>query len=159
VVLRTRETYICSKKMSSNRFKAILQYFRSDNKNTRETRRATDKLASITDVWQMFVAMLPKIVTPGSNITVDKQLVPFRCKCPFRQYIPRKSAKYGVMIWWACDAQTSYPLKGDVYLGRRVGDDRAVNIGSSVVTNLINEWLNSGRNIVMDNFFYICTVS
>jgi len=78
-------------------------------------------LAAIPDVWQMFVAMMPKMVTPGSDITVDEQLVPFRGKCPFHQYIPSKPAKYGVKIWWACDAQTSYPLKGDVYLGRQVG--------------------------------------
>jgi hypothetical protein len=139
--------------MRINRFKAILQYLRFDNKNTREIRRATDKLAAIRDVWQIFVAQLPKMITPGSDITVDEQLVPFRGKCPFRQYIPSKPAKYGIKIWWACDAQTSYPLMGDVYLGRQTGDARAVNLGSSVVMNLTSRWLHSGRNIVMDNFF------
>ena len=33
------------------------------------------------------------------------------------------------------------------------GDARAANLGSSVVTNLTSQWLHSGRNIVMDNFF------
>jgi len=31
-------------------------------------------LAAIRDVWQMFVAMLPKMVTPGSDITVDERI-------------------------------------------------------------------------------------
>lgn len=101
----------------------------------------------------MFVAQLPKMVTPGSDITVDEQFVPFRGKCPFRRYIPSKPAKYGIKIWWACDAQTSHPLKGDIYLGPQDGDARAANLGSSVVTNLTSRWLHSGRNIVMDNFF------
>jgi len=135
--------------MSLNRFKIILQYIRFDNKNTREIRRAEDKLAAIRDVWQMFVAQLSKMVIPGSDITVDEQLVPFRGRCPFRQYIPSKPAKYGIKIWWSCDAETSYPLKGDIYLGRQAGDVRAMNLGSSVVTNLTDRWVHLGRNIVI----------
>ena len=137
--------------MSINGFKAILQFLRFDNKNTREERRATDKLAAIRDVWQMLLSNLQKMVVPGTDITVDEQLVPFRGRCPFRQYIPNKPAKYGVKIWWACDAQTSYPLKGDIYLGRQPEGQRAVNLGSFVVTS--HPWLHAGRNIVMDNFF------
>jgi len=121
--------------------------------NTREVRHATDKLAAIRDVWRMFVSKLQKMVVPGLDITVDEQLVPFRGRCPFRQYIPGKPVKYGIKIWWACDAQTCYPLNGDIYLGRQPEGRHAVNLGSSVVTTLTNPWLHAGRNIVMDNFF------
>lgn len=139
--------------MSSNRFKAILRYFRFDDKRTREQRRSVDKLAPIRDIWEMFLAQLPKCITPGMDITVDEQLVAFRGKCPFRQYIPSKPAKYGVKIWWACDSTTSFPLSGEVYLGRQPGSAREENQGARVVMSLTNRWLKSGRNIVMDNFF------
>ena len=85
--------------MSLKRFKQILRFCRFDNKNTREERRATDKLAAIRDLWTMFVATLRKYYIPGTDVTVDEQLVPFRGRCPFRQYIPSKPAKYGIKVW------------------------------------------------------------
>ena len=44
--------------MSLKRFKLILRFCRFDNENTREERRATDKLAAIRDLWTMFVSRL-----------------------------------------------------------------------------------------------------
>lgn len=99
---------------SFNCFMDILHFLRFDKKASREQRRATDKLAPITDIWELFVAQLPKFYIPGTDITVDEQLLPFRGKCPFRQYIPTKPAKYGIKVWSACDSETSYPLKGEV---------------------------------------------
>ena len=139
--------------MSLKQFKALMKYLRFDNKATREERRANDKLATFCDVWEMFVAQLPKFYLPGTDLTVDEQLVAFRGRCPFQQYMPNKPAKYGVKIWWACDAETSYPLAGEVYLGRQLGTERDVNQGARVVKALTEKWLQSGRNIVSDNFF------
>ena len=64
--------------MSVNRFKLLLRFCRFDNKVTGEQRRATDKLAAFRDVWTMFVAQLRKFYIPGTDLTVDEQLVPFR---------------------------------------------------------------------------------
>jgi len=46
--------------MTMKRFNEILRYLRFDNKSTRHQRRATDKLAAFRDVWEMFIAELPK---------------------------------------------------------------------------------------------------
>jgi len=58
-----------------------------------------------------------------------------------------------VKIWWACDAATSFPISGEVYLGHQPGQDRETNLGAGVVKRLTRPWLESGRNIVMDNLF------
>jgi len=122
-------------------------------KRFKSLRRATDKLAAFRDIWEMFLAQLPKLFIPGTDITVDEQLVSFRGRCSFCQFMPNKPAKYGIKIWWACDASTSYPLAGEIYLGRQPGADREVNQGSRVVKSLTKNWLRSGRNVVTDNFF------
>ena len=101
----------------------------------------------------MFVVNLKKYYIPGTDLTVDEQLVPFRGKCPFRQYMASKPAKYGIKVWWNCDADTSYPLKGEIYLGRQPGQLQQVGLGSTVVKNTTGPWLGTGRNIVCDNFF------
>ena len=41
----------------------------------RETRRATDKLAAVWELWDVWVAQLPSL---RPEVTVDEQLVPFR---------------------------------------------------------------------------------
>ena len=146
-----RPVYIAT--MSRNRFTDILRYLRFDNRATREERRATDKLATFRDFWTLFQAQLRKFYIPGTDLCVDEQLVAFRGRCPFRQYIPSKPAKYGIKIWWCCDAQTSYPLNGQVYLGKQPDQPREVGQGARVVKDMVAPWYRSGRNVTADNFF------
>ncbi|KAK0149742.1 hypothetical protein N1851_009502 [Merluccius polli] len=51
---------------------------RFDDRESRPARRATDKLAVIREVWDKWVERLPYLYNPGPDLTVDKQLVPFR---------------------------------------------------------------------------------
>ena len=85
--------------MSLNSFNVILRYMRCDNKRTMSERRAQDKLAAFRDVWTMINAQFPKFYIPCTDVTVDEQLVPFRSRCPFRQYMKSKPAKYGIKMW------------------------------------------------------------
>jgi Transposase IS4 len=107
--------------MSLNTFKELIRFCRFDNLSTREERRVTDKLAPIRDVWEMFQASLIHFYKPGSDITVDEQLVVTRGRRPFRQYIPSKPGKYGITIFWACGSETSFPLTGEVYVRKQAG--------------------------------------
>jgi hypothetical protein len=139
--------------MSRTRFREIMKYIRFDDKSTREQRLKEDKLAAFRDIWLMFTSQLPKFYIPGSDLCVDEQLVAYRGKCNFRQYIPSKPAKYGIKIWWCCDSATSYPLTGDIYLGKQKNAEREVGQGARVVKSLTSPWRKSGRNVVGDNFF------
>ena len=64
---------------------------------------------------------------PGPFITIDEQLVPFRGRCSFIQYLPSKPDKYGIQIFWAADAENNFPLVAEPCLGRPLGADRQVN--------------------------------
>src|SRR5688572_11664990 len=139
--------------MSRTRFRCIMKYMRFDDKATRDERLKHDKLAAFRDIWTMCTAQLPKFFVPGPDLCVDEQLVAYRGRCNFRQYIPSKPAKYGIKIWWCCDAVTSYPLTADIYLGRQEGTQRETGQGARVVKQLVSPWRHSGRNVVADNFF------
>ena len=69
---------IFSAAMPLNRFKDLLRYLRFDNKNTRAARKETDKLAAFRAIWEMFLPTLRQNYMPGTDMTVDEQLVPFR---------------------------------------------------------------------------------
>ena len=63
-------------------------------------------------------------------MTVDEQLVCFRGRCPFRQYIPSKPGKYGIKIWAICEANTSYAWKMQVYTGKNPAVGMRSKLGS-----------------------------
>lgn len=139
--------------MSLQRFNELLRYCRFDNQETRQQRVAEDKLAPIRDFWEMFLSTLPPVYKPGSDMTIDEQLVATRGRCPFRQYIPSKPGKYGIKIFWLCDSETSYPLKGEIYVGKQPNAPANANNVRDLVKRLVRPWMNSGRNVTMDNYF------
>ena len=140
--------------MPKCRFIALTRFMRFDNKETRTARRAADKLAPIRDLFNEINSFLLRYYTPSEYLTVDEQLVPFRGRCLFRQYtcIPSKPDKYGMKIFWICDAKSFYPLKAKPCLGKEENDPQQ-NLGRKVVLELISPFTHSGRNITMDNYF------
>lgn len=140
--------------MGLKRFKAILRYIRFDDKETRSTRRMKDKLAPIRDLFDLVCNNLKRLYSPGENLTVDEQLMGFRGRCSFKQYLPSKPDKYGLKIFWICDAKTWYPLYGIPYLGReRSGSARRTNIALTTVSELCKPYYRTNRNITFDNYF------
>uniref|UniRef100_A0A669C9C5 PiggyBac transposable element-derived protein domain-containing protein n=1 Tax=Oreochromis niloticus TaxID=8128 RepID=A0A669C9C5_ORENI len=137
--------------MSLENFHKISRIIRFDNQDDRPARQQRDKLAAIRTVWDKWVHRLPLFYNPGPNVTIDEQLMPFRGRCLFRQYIPSKPAKYGIKIWAACDATSSYAWNLQVYTGKPDGGAPEKNQGTRVVLDLTQGF--SGHNITCDNFF------
>lgn len=138
--------------MSYRRFKQLSRYIRFDDSRTREFRQQSDKAAPIRDIWNFLNENLASNYDAHDVVTVDEQLFPYRGRTKFTQYIPSKPAKYGIKVWWACDAKTKYPLQGKLYTGKE-GDEREVNQGENVLMQLSNRYSMSGRTMVGDNFF------
>src|SRR5690606_111095 len=107
--------------MSRDRFKNILRYIRFDDKRTRPHRLETDKIAAIRYIWELFLTNARSMFVPGDCVTIDEQLVGFRGRCAFIQYMPSKPAKYGIKFFWLCDAKTGYAFNGCIYIGKQPG--------------------------------------
>ncbi|KAF4530424.1 hypothetical protein B566_EDAN018556 [Ephemera danica] len=136
--------------LSLRRFKQILRFMRFDDT---ETRDKDDKLSPIREVWEIVNNLLGQYYIPSENLTVDEQLVAFRGRVGFRQYMRSKPAKYGMKIWHVCDAKNSYPLKALPYLGKEANQRAAPGLGRRVVETLVQPYFGSGRNVTCDNFF------
>ncbi|XP_059415375.1 piggyBac transposable element-derived protein 4-like [Carassius carassius] len=137
--------------MSQERFHIISRVIRFDDRETRPSRRERDKLVAIRDGWDKWGEILPRLYNPGPHITVDERLVPFRGRCPFRQYIPKMPARYGIKVWAACDSKSSYAWKMQIYTGKPSGGEPERNQGMRVVLQM-SEGL-QGHCITCDNFF------
>lgn len=138
--------------MSRNRFQNILRVIRFDNAGERRKKRSPDKLQPIREYFEIWNDYLQDAYIPSWCMTVDEQLVTFRGKCPFRQYIPSKPGRNGIKFWTICDSITAYAWKLEVYTGK-TGEKREKNQGGDVVMRLVKDIENFGRNITCDNFF------
>jgi hypothetical protein len=88
--------------ISKSRFKFFLRTIRFDNYRTREERKLFDRLAAVSDVWNMFVNNLRRFYIPGDTLTVDEQLLGYRGKVPGRTYMPsldKLKLNHGVSLY------------------------------------------------------------
>lgn len=139
--------------MSLCRFKFLLRFIRFDDKTTRSVRRTTDKLAPIRDIFEECNKMWSKYYIPGSFLTVDEQMVGWRGRCPFMQFMPKKPDKYGIKINWICDAKTAYPLGAIPYLGKEGNVRAAAGLGQRIVLKLCQPYFGTNRHVTYDNYF------
>lgn len=124
---------------------------RFDDRSARKAREERDKLAPIREVFERWVQCCKKCYNPGGSVTIDEEMVPFRGKCPFRQYMKAKPDPYGIKVWVCWDAVTAYAWNSQVYVGRDRNCKPEVKQGQRVVLELTDGL--EGRNITCDNFF------
>ncbi|XP_014276908.1 piggyBac transposable element-derived protein 4 [Halyomorpha halys] len=138
--------------MTKNRFDLLLRVLRFDDKETREDRKATDKFAAFREMWEQFQKNCLKYYTPSENLTVDRTLLSFRGKCPFKAYSPIRRDKCGLMTISMCDAMTFYYLGGVPYIKneKSKGD---LPKAAQYVLELAQPFVGSGRNITCDSWF------
>lgn len=137
---------------SERRFSFLLDCLRFDEKDTREERKKTDKLAAIRQIWEILIENCKKYYKPSSYTTIDEQLIGFRGRCPFRMYIPSKPNKYGMKVIMICDNSTKYMMNAVPYLGS--GSVPRGMITADYFVNKLTETIkNSNRNVTMDNWF------
>ena len=84
--------------MAKNRFRFLLSMIRFDDKATRTERRLEDKMGSFRGMWDMFMGLCKSLYLVGLAVCIDEHLLPFRGRCGFRQYMPKKPCKYRIKM-------------------------------------------------------------
>nr|CAH7737709.1 unnamed protein product [Callosobruchus chinensis] len=140
--------------MSYNRFRFICRCIRFDNIHDRHERRELDKLAPIRDIFEKFVDQCKSAFIPSAYLTVDEQLIAFRGRCSFRQYLPSKPAKYGIKLFALVDVNSMSTINLEIYAGKQVdGPFVCSNSPNDVVKRMIQPIRNTNRNITVDRWF------
>lgn len=137
--------------MSHKRFLFLLRCLRFDDVNSREDRRKDDKLAAISEIFQMFNENCKKFYSVGEYVTIDEKLESFRGRCAFRQYIPNKPARYGIKIFALVDSRTFYTSSMEIYAGKN--PSTGINHPIDIVKRLMKPLYKSGRNLTTDNWY------
>lgn len=145
---------IFQKTMSRTRFLFLMRCLRFDNINDRKSRREVDKLAPIRKFFETFVSNCKKAYNVGEFVTIDEKLEPFRGRCGFRQYMPKKPAKYGIKIFAVVDSRVFYTWNMEIYAGKQPDGPYKIDCSSkAIVMRLMTPLFNSGRNLTTDNWY------
>lgn len=121
----------------------------------RRERREFVKLASIRELFDLFIANYKNNFSMSQYVTVDEKLEGFRGRCEFRLYIPSKPARYGIKIFALCDAKLFYTSNMEVYVGKQPPGpyQNLVNTGMAIVDRLCEPIYRTARTVTTNNWF------
>lgn len=135
--------------MSRNRFQILLRFWHfNDNENPGENGR----LAKVAPLLSLLNRLFKEIKIADEELTIDESMIPFRGRLLFRQYLPKKSHKYGVKLFKLCD-KSAYTYHVKIYAGKGSNNTPEYLMGTSVVLELMEPFLNSGSTLYVDNYY------
>lgn len=140
-----------SKVMSRNRFEMILRCMCFYD----ETDDTSSRLHKISNVLDHLIERIRNTYQPGENLSLDEALLLFRGRLCFRQYIPNKKARYGIKLYELCTPD-GFVVNILIYAGKGTVTDENKGHAFAVVEKLMENYLDKGHTIYMDNFY--CSV-
>ena len=90
--------FIFNRTTSRKRYQQILRFLRFDNAQSRRHHWSLNKQQPIREVFETWDSYLRDSYTCRPSMTVHEQLVCFRERCPYKQYISSKPGKYGIKL-------------------------------------------------------------
>lgn len=143
---------IFSQYMSRDRFLLILRCLHFSKPNTVQNPEPTnDRSFKIKLIVDYFNDKMKQIYYPDRELTIDEEMVLWRGRLAFRQYIKGKRHKYGIKIY-SLNEPEGLLLRFHVYTGK---NDPCSGKGHTVkiVMHLLRDFLGKGHSVFMDNYY------
>ncbi|KAE9526178.1 hypothetical protein AGLY_013809 [Aphis glycines] len=136
--------------MSRNRFECLMKTIHfSDNTCADPTNRLY-KLGTVIDD---IMINSNYCMQPDQSMCIDESLVKFMGRLAFKQYIKNKRDRFGIKEFKLC-ISPCYTIAMKVYCGKEVSNILNVgNVGSNIVMELAEPYLDNGRTIFVDNWY------
>jgi hypothetical protein len=100
----------------------------------------------------MCISKFQGMVSPGKNVCIDETIVPFSGCLLIKQYIPKKTHKYGIMVFKLCtDTVSTWNLS--IYAGKKA--DAVASVPTNVALKLLDSLLGCGRAAVTDSCYTV----
>ena len=112
--------------MTCRRYQKLTQYLHVSHGANEPTQNSTDydKLYKICPV--LVQGSFAESYKPGQNQTIDEDMIAFKGRLSYEQYLPAKPTKKGIKVWMYCGADTAYLLQFEVYLGQQKNSEFVV---------------------------------
>ncbi|XP_054715386.1 piggyBac transposable element-derived protein 4-like [Uloborus diversus] len=90
------------------------------------------------------------------DICIDESLLLYKGRLAWKQYMPKKRARFGIKFFMLCESSSGYIANAIIYIGKDTDFDTTyMNYGFSTkcVMTLMETLLNKGHCLIMDNFY------
>lgn len=150
--------------MTRDRFQVLLHCWHFVNNECAPARNSDnyDRLFKIQPLIKSLSATFESVYTPDINLSLDEELVLWKGRLVFRQYIPMKRARFGMKLFCLCE-NTGYTYRFRVYTGKDnpmqaiycdVPDDAQELLKTEkIVVHLMEPLLDKGYQLYVDNFY------
>ena len=123
---------------------------------------AADKLYKIRSLLDSLSSSFQSVYVPDVNLSVDEELVLWKGRLQFKQYIPLKRSRFGIKIYCLCE-DSGYTYRMQVYTGKDNPDQEIYTVlpddtehlskTEKIVVHLLMPLLDKGYQLYCDNFY------
>ena len=138
--------------MKRDKFLGILQFLHFADNNDAVP---GDRLAKLSPLTDMLTDIFKRTYVPQQFISIDEELVLFKGRLLFKQYIRSKRARFSVKVFALCDT-SGYYWSASFYTGRPANPlPHTAQLGSTgaIVVHLMGELLGKGYHVYLDNWY------
>ncbi len=140
--------------MGRNRYQLIMKYLHfNDNTGYDPKDPNRDRLYKIRPLLEFLVTKFQELYYPTQEISIDEQLLKFKGRLHFKQYIPNKRSRFGIKLFTLCD-KNGYVYNTTVYTGKSsITDEHKLGKSGAIVLELLIPLLNKGHKLFIDNWY------
>ena len=146
--------------MPRNRYQTILRFLHfADNSQFDPNDPERDRLYKVRPLVDHLVSKFKSTYIPEKEISVDEELLLWKGRLVFKQYIPLKRARFRIKMFSLCE-NSGYLWNSYVYLGkepdRHATDRQLVNrlgLSGAVIPRLMENLLDKGYHVYVDNWY------
>lgn len=140
--------------VSRNKFQLLLRYFHLVDNSI----PSSDRLYKVRPILNHFNNIMRQNYVPNKNICIDESMMLWRGRLHFRQYIKNKKHKYDVKLYELRESD-GVVMKIKIYSGKSEEIDDNLGHTIDVVLHLLEDYLDKGYTVYMDNFYNSVTLT
>ena len=97
--------------MTRNRFQIILSFLHfANNANYDANDPKRDKLFKIRPIMDCLISKFKSVYMPGEHISIDEELLLWKGRLSFKQYIANKRSRFGIKLFSLCESKVPVEL-------------------------------------------------
>ena len=144
--------------MPRSQFQSITEFLHFNNNSKYEIHDPTrDKLYKVRPLDEYLVGKFKAAYTPDQNLSIDEELLLWKSRLGFKQYIPTKRSRFRIKMFSLCELNL-YLWNFFVYLGKEaiMSNEEQENIkklgkSGAVVPKMTADLCRKGYHLYVDN--------
>lgn len=147
-----------AKMMSSKKYSLIKKFLNFSNNETYDP--ATHPQPELNKIWPVYLHLNNKFqeaYIPQQHITIDDNIMIYKGRFGWVQYIPMKRARSGMKTYFLCEGKSGYIWSLFIYTGKGTINSNPqytdFPMSTQVVMNLMTPLLNKGYCLTINNSY------